>query len=234
MAPSPSSDRDSAEDELRFERERRDLVAGIEAEFRATADWTGRAALHPRVRDALLAIPRHAFVPKVERALAYINHALPIGHDQTISQPYIVALMTDLLDTAPDDVVLEVGTGSGYQAAVLSLLVDRVYSIEVIPALASGAAEVLAHLGYRNVEVRTGDGAHGWPEHAPFDKIVVTAEAAEIPDDLIDQLKPGGRLVMPVGDRHGQQLTLAEKRADGSIERHLLLPVAFVPLRSRG
>ncbi len=234
MTPSPSTDSDSAANEARFERERGQLVAEIEAEFRATADLTGRATLHPRVRDAMLATPRHEFVPEIERTFAYINHALPIGHDQTISQPYIVALMSDLLDPEPDDIVLEVGTGSGYQAAVLSVLVDKVYSIEVVPELASGAAEVLARLGYRNVEVRTGDGAHGWPEHAPFDKIIVTAEAAEIPGDLMDQLKPGGRLVMPVGDRYGQQLMLAEKRADGAVERLPLLPVAFVPLRSRG
>lgn len=233
MAPSASTDHAHDDEEQRYERDRRELVAQIEAEYRETIGWTGRDELNPRVKNAMANVPRHEFVPKAERWFAYINNALPIGWRQTISQPYIVALMTDLLDLEPGDVVLEIGTGSGYQAAILSLLVNKVYSIEVVPELAEGAAEVLARLGYDNVEVRAGDGTHGWPEHAPFDKIIVTAEAAEIPGDLIEQLKAGGKLIMPVGDWSGQLLTLVEKRADGTIDKRVNLPVTFVPLISK-
>lgn len=220
-----------AEEEA-FQRRRRALLDEIQAEMADTARWTGRSALQPRVAEAVARVPRHAFVPEPEREAAYANRPLPIGWGQTISQPFIVAVMTDLLDPEPDDVVLELGTGSGYQAAVLSLLVKQVYSIEVVPELARGAARVLDRLGYRNVEVRAGDGAEGWPERAPFDKIIVTAVADEIPAALVDQLKPGGRLLMPVGDPGRQQLTLIDKRADGTTERREVLPVAFVPLRT--
>jgi protein-L-isoaspartate(D-aspartate) O-methyltransferase len=232
MAPSPSTDDSDTAGEQRFNAERQDLVREIEDEFRLTAEWTGRDAPNRRVHDAIARVPRHAFVPEVERSLSYVNTPLPIGWGQTISQPFIVALMTDLLDPEPGDVVLEVGTGSGYQAAVLSLLVAKVYSIEVVAELAERAADVLARLGYANVDVRGGDGARGWPDKAPFDKIIVTAEAAEIPRDLIDQLAPGGRLIMPVEDAGIQLLTVLNKRPDGATDRRELLPVAFVPLRS--
>lgn len=228
----PRGGEPGAADEDALARLRRALVDEVQADMAETAGWTGRAVLQPRVAEALGRVPRHEFVPEGERASAYANRPLPIGWDQTISQPFIVALMTDFLDPAPGDVVLEIGTGSGYQAAVLSLLVARVYSIERVPGLAEGAARTLARLGYQNVEVRAGDGADGWPEHAPFDKIIVTAEADEIPKALLDQLKPGGRLLMPVGDPGGQQLTLVEKREDGTCERREVLPVAFVPLIS--
>ena len=232
MEPSRSTDDPRATDENDYQRERRLLIEEIEAEMVATADWTGTAALDPHVKKAMEEVPRHEFVPEIERSFAYVNHPLPIGWDQTISQPYIVALMTNLLQPVPKDIVLEIGTGSGYQAAVLSLLVQKVYSIEVVPGLAERAARVLHRLGYDNVEVRAGDGAHGWPERAPFDKIIVTAEAAEIPRDLIDQLKPRGLLVMPVGSPYSQQLMLLKKHIDGAIEQKAVLPVAFVPLRS--
>lgn len=231
---SPAFNDDDKPRERRFDSQRRDLVREIEDEFRASARWTGRDSPAPRVMEAIARVPRHAFVPEPERASSYVNIPLPIGRGQTISQPFIVALMTDLLDPRPDDVVLEVGTGSGYQAAVLSGLVARVYSVEVIAELAERAADTLARLGDDNVEVRTGDGADGWPEHAPFDKIIVTAEADEIPSSLIEQLAPGGRLVMPVGADGYQMLTRLDKHQDGTTERHALLPVAFVPLRSPG
>ena len=232
MASSPSTDDSAMADERRFITEREELVRDIEDEFRLTSAWTGREAPDSRVRDAIARVPRHEFVPAVEQSLSYANSPLPIGWGQTISQPFVVALMTDLLDPEPDDVVLEVGTGSGYQAAILSLLVAKVYSIEVIADLAEHAAQVLGRLGYDNVEVRTGDGARGWPDKAPFSKIIVTAEAAEIPGDLIDQLASGGRLIMPVGESEFQRLTVLDKRDDGTTDRRELLPVTFVPLRS--
>jgi protein-L-isoaspartate(D-aspartate) O-methyltransferase len=179
----------------------------------------------------MLAVPRHELVPSRSRDRAYENRPLPIGYGQTISQPYIVALMTDLLQPAADDVVLEVGTGSGYQAAVLAEIVGRVYSVEIVPELARRGAGDLARLGYRNVEVRNGDGYHGWEEHAPFDAIVVTAAASHIPPPLVQQLAPGGRMVIPVGSPFAvQQLTLVEKTPEGRVETRQLLPVSFVPL----
>ena len=229
------ADRDAlTAEESRFARQRRALVEEITAEVAATEQWTGRAALDPLVMEALAAVPRHEFVPVEERAYAYVNHALGIGWGQTISQPYIVALMTDLLSTAADHVVLEIGTGSGYQAAVLSRLVRRVYSVEVVESLSHQAAATLGRLGYANVTVRTGDGAAGWPEHAPFDGIIVTAAAPAVPPALIAQLKTGARLVMPLGDRGGQILTVLEKKADGAIEETASLAVAFVPLTAPG
>jgi protein-L-isoaspartate(D-aspartate) O-methyltransferase len=177
------------------------------------------------------AIPRHEFVPKGERSNAYQDRPLPIGHGQTISQPYIVALMTELLELNPDDVVLEVGTGSGYQAAVLSPLCREVYTIEIVPALAEQAKANLERLGFANVTVRLGDGYYGWPQHAPFDAIIVTAAASHVPPPLIQQLKPGGRMVIPVGGPFFvQQLIMVEKAADGSVSTRHLLPVRFVPL----
>jgi len=176
-------------------------------------------------------VPRHAFLPDALRLAAYANRPLPIGHQQTISQPYIVALMTDLLDPEADGRVLEIGTGSGYQAAVLSKLVKQVYTLEVVAALAEQASERLRRLGYGNVEVRQGDGHAGWPEHAPYDGIIVTAAAPEVPPVLIEQLKPGGRLLIPVGNRYsGQELLLIEKDRHGRLRQESVLPVIFVPL----
>jgi protein-L-isoaspartate(D-aspartate) O-methyltransferase len=182
------------------------------------------------VKAAMATVPRHLFVPQAQQPHAYENRPLPIGHGQTISQPYIVALMTDLLQLGKGDRVLEVGTGSGYQAAVLAKLVRSVYTIEIVAPLAAEARERLARLGYRNVEVRTGDGYAGWEEHAPFDAIMVTAGAREVPPPLLQQLKPGGRMVIPVGPTGMiQHLTLIEKQADGSIRSREIIPVRFVP-----
>jgi protein-L-isoaspartate(D-aspartate) O-methyltransferase len=209
----------------------KDLLDEIRGDFAGTASWTGRGTPSPRLMSALAAVDRAGFVPASEVEYAYLNTPLPIGHRQTISQPYIVAIMTELLDLAPEHTVLEVGTGSGYQAAVLAKLARHVYGVEVIPELATRAAETLRRLGYANVEVRASDGHAGWPEKAPFDAIIVTAAAAEIPPSLVAQLKPGGRMVIPVGTPGGeQQLTLVEKTASGDTRRRVVLPVAFVPL----
>jgi protein-L-isoaspartate(D-aspartate) O-methyltransferase len=183
------------------------------------------------VIGAMLAVPRHEFVPASLRDAAYADRPLPIGEGQTISQPYIVALMTELLHLEPGDKVLEVGTGSGYQAAVASHLADSVFTIEILPGLAERAARRLQQLGYRDVVARQGDGYHGWPEHGPYDGILVTAAAGHIPPPLIQQLEPGGRMVIPVGGQFQvQQLVLVEKRPDGSVTTRSLLPVRFVPL----
>lgn len=183
------------------------------------------------VLGAMIAVPRHEFVPRAHRGMAYADRPLPIGEGQTISQPYIVALMTEVMRLEPGYRVLEVGTGSGYQAAVASHLADSVFTIEILRPLAESAHERLARLGYRNVVVRHGDGYYGWAEHAPFDAIVVTAAAGHIPPPLVQQLKPGGRMVIPVGGPlQVQQLVLVEKRADGSVATRSLLPVRFVPL----
>ena len=207
------------------------LLDEIRDEVRDTRELTGRSVLDPRVLEALRGVPRHMFVPDDLQASAYVNHPLPIGHGQTISQPYIVALMSDLIQPRAGDVVLEVGTGSGYQAAILARLVKQVYSLEIIEELAAQARVRLQRLGCDNVEVRTGNGRFGWPEHAPYDSIMVTAAAPRIPPALIEQLKPGGILVMPVGSRYlGQELLVLEKDALGGLEERRVLPVAFVPL----
>ncbi|MBM3804261.1 MAG: protein-L-isoaspartate(D-aspartate) O-methyltransferase [Acidimicrobiia bacterium] len=184
-----------------------------------------------RVLEALRTVPRHLFVPEEYRKLAYDDHPLPIGLDQTISQPYIVALMTELAKVESDDTVLEIGTGSGYQAAVLSELVKRVFTIEYLSPLGEAARKRLTELGYGNVEVRIGDGYHGWPERQPFDAILVTAASEEVPTALINQLKPGGRLVIPVGRHEETQiLQVLEKDAKGTVSRRDTIPVRFVPL----
>lgn len=207
------------------------LLDEIREAVRSTRQHTGRPALDERVIEALRQVPRHAFVPQQIQYGAYANHPLPIGHGQTISQPYIVALMTDLIQPRPEDVVLEVGTGSGYQAAVLAKLVKRVYTLEIVAALAREAGERLRRLGYDNVEVREGNGRLGWPEHAPYDAILVAAAATRIPPALIEQLKPGGILVIPVGEQHAaQDLMVIRKQANGRVEETRVLPVAFVPL----
>ena len=215
--------------------ERAALLAEIDVEMRETAHWTGRAQLSPRVAAALAKVRRAAFVPSHSEHAAYENRPLPICHGQTISQPFVVALMTELLELEPNDSVLEVGTGSGYQAAVLAELAGKVCSIEVIPELARSAASVLAGEGYANVMLRTGDGGLGWPDEAPFDAIIVTAAAPEIPPALIGQLRPGGRLVIPLGPPNGdQELVLLSKDATGDVTRRDVLPVAFVPLTGGG
>lgn len=211
--------------------ERARMVAEVEAMYRETQAETGLAAMSPAVRAALARVERHRLVPPEQEPHAYRNHPLPIGHGQTISQPYIVALSTDLLAPQPEHTVLEVGTGSGYQAAILAEIVKQVYTIEIVDALAEQARRSLAALGYRNVEVRTGDGYAGWPEKAPFDGIVVTAAAPAVPRALVEQLKPGGRLVIPVGAAWDvQHLVVVEKRPDGTTRERRVLPVRFVPL----
>ncbi len=210
---------------------RQAMLEAIRDSVRESADYTGRTTLSDRVMAAMAAVPREEFVLPAYRRRAYDNTPLPIAAGQTISQPLIVALMTDLLDPQPGDVILEVGTGSGYQAAVLSHLVSHVYSVEIIGELAESAAAVLKQLGYDNVSVRAGDGYAGWPEHAPFDGIIVTAAADEIPPPLLAQLKPGGRLVIPVGTEYGyQELLLVEVDESGQPRERSVLPVRFVPL----
>ncbi|MCF8197514.1 MAG: protein-L-isoaspartate(D-aspartate) O-methyltransferase [Sulfuritalea sp.] len=207
------------------------LLEEIREETRATRLATDREALDPRVMNALREVPRHRFVPDELQFGAYANRPLPIGHGQTISQPYIVALMTDLIQPGPDDVVLEIGTGSGYQAAILSRLVKRVYTIEIVESLAKDANERLRRLGYDNVEIQVGNGWLGWPQHGPYDAILVAAAASRIPAALVGQLKPGGRLVIPVGEPHSaQNLVVITKQNDGQLEMKHVLPVAFVPL----
>jgi protein-L-isoaspartate(D-aspartate) O-methyltransferase len=221
----------SAADAQDYAAQRARLVAEVDAMYAMTRAETGLAAMSPAVRAALGKVERHRFVPAGQQSLAYRNHPLPIGSGQTISQPYIVALSTDLVAPQPGQRVLEIGTGSGYQAAMLAEIVSKVYSIEIVPSLGKEAAERLRTLGYANVEVRIGDGYAGWPEQAPFDSIVVTAAAPRVPEALVDQLKPGGRMVIPVGaSQEAQQLLVIEKRADGSVERKSVLPVRFVPL----
>jgi protein-L-isoaspartate(D-aspartate) O-methyltransferase len=207
------------------------MVAEVDAMYAETRSETGLPAMSPEVRAALGKVERHRLVPPSQAGAAYRNHPLPIGSGQTISQPYIVALSTDLLNPKANDVVLEVGTGSGYQAAVLAEVVKQVYSIELIDSLGKTAATRLAEMGYRNVEVRIGDGYAGWPERAPFDAIVVTAAAPQVPPVLVAQLKTGGRLVIPVGGSMDiQYLKVLTKRADGGYDEKRVLPVRFVPL----
>ncbi|MBM3352237.1 MAG: protein-L-isoaspartate(D-aspartate) O-methyltransferase [Betaproteobacteria bacterium] len=207
------------------------MVAEIEATYADTRALTGLAAMSPRVRAAMAKVERHRLVAAGQQALAYRNHPLPIGHGQTISQPYIVALSTDLIAPAPHMVALEVGTGSGYQAAVLAEIVKQVYSIELLAPLGHEAALRLKEMGYANIEVRIGDGYQGWPERAPFDAIVVTAAAPSIPPALLAQLKPGGRMVIPVGATgEVQRLLVVTKDAGGTVAQREVLPVRFVPL----
>ncbi len=218
----------------KYERARQAMVRIIEQDVRETSLYLDKEALDPRVMAAMGKVSRHEYVPRKLRRNAYENRPLPIGYGQTISQPYIVAIMTDLLKPEPHYRVLEVGTGSGYQAAILAELVDTIYSIEIIKPLADKAAKRLKDLGYQNAHVRVGDGYYGWEEHAPFDAIVVTAAASHIPPPLIAQLKPGGRMMIPVGSRFLiQQLLLVEKGKTGKLTTHQILPVAFVPLTGK-
>ncbi|MCB1876431.1 MAG: protein-L-isoaspartate(D-aspartate) O-methyltransferase [Chromatiales bacterium] len=210
------------------------LIDEIQQDYRRTAQALGREQMSEGVLRAILAVPRHEFVPPDLRQSAYENRPLPIGLGQTISQPYIVAIMTELLELKPTDRVLELGTGSGYQAAILSSLVEKVFSIEIVEPLGEEAGERLRRLGFDNVQVRIGDGYLGWPEAAPFDAIIVTAAGDHIPPPLVQQLKPGGRMIIPVGGRFfAQDLVLVEKEADGSLNTRNILPVAFVPLTGK-
>jgi protein-L-isoaspartate(D-aspartate) O-methyltransferase len=219
----------SAEDD--YARQRENMIRAIEADVNATSIYIKKEALDPRVMEAMNTVPRHALVPINQRSDAYLNRPLPIGYGQTISQPYIVAIMTDLLNPQPEHKILEVGTGSGYQAAILSRLVRQVYTIEVIEALGKRAKVDLAELGYDNIQTQIGDGYYGWRQHAPFDGIVVTAAASHVPPPLIQQLKPGGRIIIPVGSRFlTQQLLLITKDEGGNLTTRQILPVRFVPL----
>ena len=207
------------------------MIADINSEVFYTRKMIGRDSLNNRVMNAMRAVPRDKFVPDNLKAFAFANGPLPIGHAQTISQPYIVALMTDLLNPDKDDVVLEIGTGSGYQTAILSCLVSKVYSMEFIKELNEVATARLKNIGYHNIETCTGNGHNGWPEYAPYDGIIVTAAATHIPKALVEQLKPGGRLVIPVGlPSFHQELMLVEKNQNGETQVTSVLGVAFVPL----
>jgi protein-L-isoaspartate(D-aspartate) O-methyltransferase len=210
------------------------MVKLIEEDVRATSAYLGQATLEPRVLSAIATVPRHEFVPTALRSLAYQNRPLPIGHGQTISQPYIVAIMTELLKVNSQSRVLEIGTGSGYQAAILAELVNEVYSIEIIKPLAEQATTRLARLGYINVKTMHGDGYYGWEQYAPFDAIIVTAAASHIPPPLIKQLKVGGRMIIPVGSRFmAQELLLVKKDEGEKITTRQILPVRFVPLTGK-
>jgi protein-L-isoaspartate(D-aspartate) O-methyltransferase len=210
---------------------RQGMLEEIAADVRLTSQSLNKETLDPRVLEVMGSVPRHELVPAELRSVAYENRPLPIGHGQTISQPYIVAIMTDLLKFGPGQRALEIGTGSGYQAAILGELGGEVYTIEIIEELGEQARRNLERLGYGNIEVRIGDGYYGWEEHAPFDAIVVTAAASHVPPPLIKQLKNGGRMVIPVGSRFMvQQLLLVEKDAAGKVTTRQILPVRFVPL----
>lgn len=218
-----------AEDD--YAQRRHDMVRIIEADVRATSVYLDTKALDPRVMTAMDTVPRHEFVPFPGRRFAYNNRPLPIGHGQTISQPYMVAVMTDLLKPKAHHRVLEIGTGSGYQAAMLGELVKEVFSIEIIKPLAEQAKTRLARLGYNNIQTRIADGYYGWQEHAPFDSIVVTAAASHIPPPLLKQLKPGGRMIIPVGSTFMvQQLVMVEKSKTNKVTVSQIMPVRFVPL----
>jgi protein-L-isoaspartate(D-aspartate) O-methyltransferase len=218
-----------AEDD--FQQQRHALVDIIKADVERTRDFLKQESLDERVFDAIRKVPRHEFVSDDQRPYAYQNRPLPIGYGQTISQPYIVAVMTDLLELKKTDRVMEVGTGSGYQAAILAELADSVYTIEIVEELGKQAADNLKRAGYGAVHTRIGDGYYGWEAVAPFDGIVVTAVASHIPPPLIKQLKPGGRMIIPVGAQFmTQYLVLVTKNADGKVTTRQILPVTFVPL----
>ncbi len=210
-----------------FEVQRQHLLDEIRAEANFVAPVTGKSDFDDRVIGAMAKVPRHEFVPVEAQGFAYANVPLAIGHGKTISQPFIVAIMTDLLDLRPDDVVLEVGTGLGYQAAILAELAGKVYSVELIDELAAQAKQRLKRQGYANLHLKVGNGYHGWPEHAPFDKMIVTAAPDLIPPPLIYQLKAGGRMVLPVGLPDAQRLIVADKDAGGRLTTREILPVRF-------
>lgn len=207
-------------------------LIGIYADL--TSDEIGKAAFNPRVLAAMQRIPRHRFVPSELAALAYQDSPLPIGFDKTISQPFICALMLDLLDPRPEDVVLEVGTGLGYLAAVLADLSAEIWSVEIVEEFGSEAEQRLRQLGHRNVGVRIGDGSRGWADHAPFDRIIVSAAAGQPPQALVDQLKPGGRMVLPLGSDEAQQMTVVDKNLAGELVTRHVIPVRFSRLETGG
>jgi protein-L-isoaspartate(D-aspartate) O-methyltransferase len=210
-----------------FEEQRQEMVAAIRVIADHMAAQIGKTGLDERVLRAMAKVPRHEFVPVEVQQYAYLNRPIPIGFDKTISQPLMVAVMTDLLELKPDDVLLEIGTGLGYQAAVLAELAGRVYSVEIIDVLAQRAIPRLKQQGYTNVEVRIGNGYAGWPEHAPFDKVMVTAAPDLIPPPLINQLRAGGRMVIPVGLPGAQQLVVVERDLNGKVTTKEIMPVLF-------
>ena len=217
-----------------FEKLRQQMIAEIVTEAALTVGHTGRAAFSDRVMRVIGGMPRHEFVPVELQPYAYLNRPLPIGYEKTVSQPFIVALMTDLLAPEAGDVVLEVGAGAGYQAAILAELSKRVYTVDIIEELAQGAERRLKRLGYENVEVGVANGYYGWPEHGPYDRIMVTAASDLIPPPLLAQLKPGGRMVIPTGIPDKQTLTLVEKSATGGLSAREILPVRFSELEDPG
>jgi protein-L-isoaspartate(D-aspartate) O-methyltransferase len=217
-----------------FQSLREHLIAEIEAEAVLTASYTGKVVFSRAVMEVVGRIPRHEFVPVELQPYAYLNRPLPIGFDKTVSQPYIVALMTDLLELKPEDAVLEIGSGAGYQAAVVAELAKQVYTVDIIEELARGAERRLKRLGYGNVQVHVGNGYYGWSEHAPYDKIIVTAACDLIPPPLLAQLKPGGRMVIPTGIPEKQALTLVEKSSGGQLSTRDVLPVRFSELEEPG
>jgi len=234
MTTEPGNGSDPSDDD-RWLRAREEMLRQVAAEVRDTARETGIPHLSPAVSEALRTVPRHEFVPHAWRAYAYENRALPIEHDQTISQPYIVAIMTEALNVAPEHCVLEIGTGSGYQAAVLAQLCREVHSVELDERLAATAAARLSRLAYHNVHVHTGDGNAGWPSAAPYDRIMVTAAAGAFPAQLLDQLGSNGRILAPTGPRGGVQWLELVVLENGQVRRSdRLLPVSFVPLRDAG
>jgi protein-L-isoaspartate(D-aspartate) O-methyltransferase len=210
-----------------FAPRRQSMIAEIAEQAIYASARIGKAAFSSRVMEVMDRVPRHAFVPVELLPYAYANTPLPIGFDKTISQPFIVALMTDLLDLQPGDKVLEIGTGLGYQAAIVATLAQKVYSIELIEELSLQARQRLRRLGFTNIELKIGNGCLGWPEHAPFDKVIVTAAPDLIPPALIDQVKPGGKLVIPAGLPDAQQLLLVDKDLDGRVHAREILPVRF-------
>lgn len=218
-----------------YQQEMEQMLWDIEVEYQYTENETGKSAPAIQVLNALRHVPRHEFVPEAEGHIAYIDHALPIGRGQTISQPFIVALMTELLNPKQDHSILEIGTGSGYQAAILAQLVKQVYSVEIISDLARHAELILKQLGYNNIQIKTDDGYEGWQEHAPYDGIIITAATPHIPYPLLEQLKPEGVMVVPIGREHSsQQLCVVTKEANGAIKMEKKLDVVFVPLTGEG
>jgi len=217
-----------------FEKLRQQMITEIVTEAALTVGHTGRASFSERVMRVVGSMPRHEFVPVELQPYAYLNRPLPIGYEKTVSQPFIVALMTDLLAPEADDVVLEVGAGAGYQAAIMAELAKRVYTVDIIEELARGAERRLKRLGYENVEVAIANGYYGFPEHAPYDRIMVTAASDLIPPPLLAQLKPGGRMVIPTGIPDKQTLVLVEKSATGSLSTREILPVRFSELEDPG
>ena len=209
----------------------RDMIADIESEVKYTRSLIGKNTLDPRVMEVMAGVPRDEFVANDLKSAAFYNGPLPIGHGQTISQPYIVALMTDMLAIEPGHRILEIGTGSGYQTAILSQLCKQVYTVECIEALSIQAAERFSRLGYGNIETAIGNGYKGWPEYAPYDGIIVTAAASHIPEALVEQLKPGGNMIIPVGAAYaGQELMLVRKNEQGETDVTGILGVIFVPM----